>query len=344
MPAHTVDHDPALDERLAQRVEHLFRCALRDGQVHPLLHLVQRHRGTVLTARASLPAPHEGTSAPVWPSLEAAVVRQRVTTLPPLPQAVQRALGALQQDDTSLDDVAATLACDASLTAGALRLANSPFYGVPGRVTTVRDAAQLLGRRTLTSLVLLASPMGRWPARGAGAFEPTACWRHAIATSIVAGGLARAAQLDEPTAAVAGLMHNLGLLAMNAYFPEALDTVLQDAHAHDDALYATENAHGMASHAEVGGWIAAHWHFPAAVVQAIAGHHRPASPEPSVTDCVHVAATVAHALDVAERPDELVPPMDRQAWQHVKLADGAMLALFEEAEKGVRALSAALAL
>jgi putative nucleotidyltransferase with HDIG domain len=328
------------------RLQHLFRTSLRDGKVHPLLRVMQLHRPHPRVCDAT-PAPPPAAGAVTPRSLAPEQVRLRVAELPHFPKAALRALQTLRREDASLEDVATDMSCDASLTTLVLRLANSPFYGVPGRVASARDAAQVLGRRTLESVLTLAAVASQFGGPRSKAFDASAFWRHALATAIAARALARAAGLDEDQAFVAGLLHDIGLLAMSVYFPEDLDALIGHARATDVELCTIERQHDLTSHAEVGAWIAAHWHFPVAVAQAIAAHHAPPAgtgAAEAIATCVHVANAISHALDLAGVDNELVPVVEPSVWARVALSDEALCRLFGETESGVQTLCAALAL
>jgi HDOD domain len=94
--------------------------------------------------------------APSHP-IDLQLLQARVRELPALPQAVLDVLAVLRSENSGTDDCAEHIARDQSMTARTLKLANSAFYGVPGRVATVRDAVHLLGRRTLGSLLTSAA-------------------------------------------------------------------------------------------------------------------------------------------------------------------------------------------
>lgn len=326
----------------ATRLQHLFRTSLRDGRVHPLLRVMQLHRPHSPACNATPASP--SAVGPATPkSLAPDQVRLRVAELPHFPKAALRALQTLRREDASLEDVAADMSCDASLTALVLRLANSPFYGVPGRVASARDAAQVLGRRTLESVLTLAAVASQFSGPRSKAFDASAFWRHALASAIAARALARAAGLDEDQAFVAGLLHDIGLLAMSVYFPDDLDALILRSRSDDVELCTVERQHALTSHAEVGAWIAAHWRFPATVEHAIAAHHAPPA-ESGIATCVHVANAIGHALDLAGLEHELVPMVEPAVWQRVALPDEAFGRLLDETESGVQALCAALTL
>lgn len=326
------------------RLQHLFRASRRAGQVHPLWASMQSRGTQPCNAGAGPALPPTVLHGP-GEKLLPDQVRRRVAELPPLPKAAMRALQTLRREQACLEEVAADLACDSSLMARILKLANSPFYGVAGRVSSARDAAQILGRRTLESMLTLAAMAGQFQGSQSRTFDATAYWRHALASAIAARGLARAAGIDEDQAFVAALLHDVGLLAMSAYFPQALDALTLQARADDTELCTVERRQGLTSHADVGAWIAAHWRFPDPIVQAIAAHHAPTAVLPEVgplAACVHVADALAHALDLSGVAHELVPTIDAAAWQRVGLAPAALQGLIDETETGVQALCAAL--
>jgi len=347
LPAGAAPQEPPRSQ-VPGRLQKIFRSSLREGKIHPLLHLMQAYR---VQRGLSPVSPPSAPAAPAAATLPRTIapehVRARVTELPPLPQAAVRALGTLRRDDSSLEEVAADLSCDPSLTARVLRLANSPFYGVSGRISTLSSAAQVLGRRTLESVLTLAAVAGQFGKHGSKTFDSSAFWRHALGSAIVARSLARAAGCDEDQAFVAGLLHDIGLLAMSSYFPAELDELIACAGASDMPLSAIERKLGLTPHAQIGAWLAAHWRFPAEVVTAIAAHHAEvpeAGPRASVADCVHVANAIAHALELAQLEGELVPPVEPGAWRRVSVSDDIFMRIFEEAESGVTALCGALSL
>jgi len=340
------DLPPDLGAPASTRVAHLFRHFPAGGVEHPLRKATLAHRNRpdqagVVPSAPPAPAPTQSRAL-----LAADLVRQRVSELPHMPEAAMRALKTLRREDTSLEAVANELGYDASLTAKVLRLANSPFYGVPGRVRTARDAAQVLGRRTLESVLTLAAVSDLLGKPRSKAFQTGAFWRHALSSAIAARALARGARLDEDLAFVAALLHDIGLLAMSVYFPDELDHLLLTAHAEDTDLNGVEVRYALTPHALVGSWIAEHWHFAPAVVQAIADHHEPdaRSVAHPLCACIHVANAIGHALDLAGLPHEQVPPVDAKAWQVFDLPQDALCRLFDDTEAGVQALCAALAL
>lgn len=324
------------------RLQHLFRAARRDGRIHPLQHLVQAHRqlGPPASGAASTePSRPLPPAAPIDP----ARLQQCLRGLPALPQAALQALGALRDEGSSAEQCAEAIGHDPSLAARTLRLANSAFYGVPGRVATLRDAVQLLGRRPLASLLTLVTVGGAF--HGAPGFA--AFWRHAIGTALAARPIAQALGQDEDLAFTVGLLHDVGRLALATHFPAESAAALLCTRELDLGQVELERRLLGTDHLAVGAQVATHWRFPAEVVQALADHHAPqpaAGWTASLADTVHLADAVAHALDLADDPHEVVPAIDAGAWDRLGLATRVLPAVFGPTEAGVAELAQLLGL
>jgi len=328
-----------------QRLSRLFRHSMQAGQIHPLLQVMQRRAGVQGGFRA---AP---IGAPLRPPalasarIDVNVLRQRIVQLPSLPQAVLEVMALLGNEEASTADIADRIEHDQALTARTLRIANSAFYGVPGRIGTIRNAIGILGLRTVGTLLTTAAVSAQFSSAKCPEFQFGVFWRHAIATALTARGLAQQLRMDEDTAFTAGLLHDIGRLALATQFPAETRQVLRCANEADLPMLEAERRVLDIDHLAVGVLIATHWHFPPIVVAAIEHHHAPGPGSvPSIVDIVHVADAFAHGLDPSASPDEMVPPVELAAWGRLGLTVPQCLAILESTSAGVTGLCEALAL
>ena len=307
---------------------------------------------TAATPPAPLLPPPSASPSSSSMRIDPAELCARGSSLPVLPQAVIEALRILRSDQASADDCAERISRDQALTATTLRLANSAFYGMPGRVATIRHAHDVLGRRTLGALLTTAAVSTQFSHCSGPGFDFESFWRHALGTAVAAQALALETGADDEQAFIAGLLHDIGRLALAAYFAESLAGAVLVARAQDLPLVVAERQWLGVDHAEVGAMIAAHWHFPIAVVAAILDHHVPdqggaalaPTPTPTLTHLVHVADAIVHALDLNGAEDEVVPLVSAAVWEHLGLTPAQVLRVFDRTETGVDALSDALSL
>ena len=242
----------------------------------------------------------------------------RIKSLPPLPKVWHALDEALQTDTTSLDRIMRLVASDQGLAATTLKLANSPFYGVSGRVGSVRDAVRIVGLQTLWAATTTTTAMARFDAAACPGFDMAGSWRHAFGTAVCAQFLAEPRGLDHCAAYTAGLLHDIGTLALATSFPDAFNETLMWAARHDVPPVDAERELLGIDHAVVGGLVAKHWRLTPAVTDAVRQHHDvPDSPVSTLVDLVHLADSIVHALDVSHEADDLVPPLTISAWARV---------------------------
>ena len=268
----------------------------------------------------------------------------KLRELPSLPQVIIDLQSAMSREDVSIDAIADTVSLDQALAAKALRVANCSFYGVPGRVVSIRQAIGMLGLRSVSTVLTIAAVSQSIPRPSCPGFDLERYWRHSVAVALCARNIARTLRLDADVAFTAGLLHDLGRLALASQAPACLSESLRRRDQLDCTMLEAERATLGTDHAALGSQVAARWHFGPAIVEAIRLHHEPpASSQATVVDIVHVADSIAHALDLAGDPNEMVPPLDATAWNRTGLSEGQALLLLQDTESEVDGLCEALA-
>jgi len=272
-----------------------------------------------------------------------AALTQRVTELPRLPQAVTEVMLLLRHEQLSVQRCIALIERDQALAARTLRLANSAFYGVPGRVGSIGDAVRLLGLRTISGVLTAAALHHAIAVDACPEFDFERYWRHAIGVALATRALATIAGGDADEAFLAGLMHDIGQLVLAAYLPEQAGRALAMARACDLPAEQAETAVLGIAHARIGALVAAHWRLPSTITEAIASHHAPGrlaeSQVPCLAGLIQVADAIVHALDIQGDDAEAVPTIEPTVWQRLKLSHCAALGIFSEVDRGLHGLS-----
>jgi HD-like signal output (HDOD) protein len=233
----------------------------------------------------------------------------RVRALPSLPQLVSELQAAMQQEDIDTHALAERITLDAALAVRILRLANSSFYGVSSKVVTVQQAVCILGVHAIRTLVTACSIMGSFaPEREAG-FDLVGFWRHATATGVCARVLAPYVQLNAEHAFIAGLLHDIGSLVIATQLPDQYVQVERFRREYDCAPQCAEHAVMGIDHAIIGSALAAHWHLPVLICDAVGGHHLPADDarQHAMTSLIALSNALAHALDATGAHARLAP-------------------------------------
>jgi HD-like signal output (HDOD) protein len=217
---------------------------------------------------------------------------RRIQDLPSLPAVVAELLSSMEQDDLDLHYLAGRIALDQALTAKTLRLANSSFYGMASKVTSIQQAMSVLGTQSVRTMVTACGVIGAMPRSASVVLDFDAFWRHAIATAVWARTLARHLRQTPDTAFTAGLLHNIGTLVLATSYPADYMAVTAWRREHPEASVAqAEQAVFGIDHTQAGSALAAHWKFPPAIQDAISRQHAPdASALPLVLGLAHVLA------------------------------------------------------
>jgi HD-like signal output (HDOD) protein len=194
-----------------------------------------------------------------------------VAELRPLPAVAFRVLELSDDAKFSAHELASLIASDQALTSKILRLANSPFYGFARRITTVRDAVVLLGFRTVRQSTLAACVVG--DVRRSTSLDYDAFWQFCVATGMLSEVLARTEGRYQDQAFTAGVLHQVGVLALDQFRGDLLRAVIERSATGVSRTTAERDILGFTT-AELGGALAEHWGFPSDLVGAIGGQTR----------------------------------------------------------------------
>lgn len=200
-------------------------------------------------------------------------------TLPALSPTLVHLVSLSAADEHYKDKVIRALGRDPGIAVRAIDLANSVLYAGVARVDTVRNAVQRLGARTVVShlvkLDLVATLMPDVP-------ELRRLWEHALfvadgARRLVAG--LRVPAVDPDQAYLAGLLHDIGLLAMATVRPDSFETrAWLDTGSSTEFLDRERMAWGE-DHTLIGAGLVTRWGLPAWLLDIVRGHHDVAPPQ-----------------------------------------------------------------
>lgn len=198
-----------------------------------------------------------------------------VKALPPLPAVALRVMQVAQDPRSSASQLALVVSADPALSARMLRVANSAAYRRSREVTSVQEALVVLGFVQARNIAISTAITGAFaPDTLQALFRIDAFWRHSLAVAFRAGELAgQSRRLDVASAFTAGILHNLGRLAMFHADPAGLDQAIADAIRTGRTIEDVERDELGYDHAELGGMLATRWNLPAEICNAIRRHH-----------------------------------------------------------------------
>lgn len=249
-----------------------------------------------------------------------AISEASMDQLPSLSVTVSQALQLLGADEVDMPAVVACLQKDPALAGRILQIANSPFYGLPRQIASLREACICLGVHTIRNLVIAAGVVGQFGSDGTQRFDRFAFWKHCAGVGAMAKVLARRVQADPETSFTAGLLHDLGRMVLDVHFSSRFQKVLDYRDTHDCLIREAEEAVLGADHSFIGGSLAQRWRLPDAVVRSIQYHHNPdAKPDCVYASLVHLADALVRAIEFGDAGDDAVPPISETTMKRLSL-------------------------
>ena len=193
-----------------------------------------------------------------------------IQELRPLPVIATRIMRMAEDDRFSAQELGRTVSMDQALTLTVLRLANSAFYGLPRRITTLRESVVLLGFREVKALAVAACLMdgGEMPAF----MDYVPFWLNSVTVGLLAEALADAEGRDPTDAFTAGILHNVGRLALAQHRPVWLERAVELAGEAGRPIHEVQRDTLGFGDAELGAAMARGWGFPERLVEAVAFH------------------------------------------------------------------------
>lgn len=224
----------------------------------------------------------------------------QIDRLVTLPEVVNQINKVVESQTASAADLHRVIKADPALSTKLLRLVNSAYYGLPGRVGSLERAVILLGVTAVKNLAIAASFEQIFRRISlSGALTGRDLWIHCLAVAAGARELAQRAQmahLDEVF--MAGLIHDIGLLAVAQVSPQEFVQLVKTC-AESNERWDLEEAKLLGiDHATAGARLGEKWNFPGYLVAMIADHHQwPSRPEASdLAGTVYLADTIACGL------------------------------------------------
>lgn len=253
----------------------------------------------------------------------------RLDELPTLPSVVYELSQIINDPMSSTGDVEKVMSNDLSLTAKVLKLVNSAYYAIPGGVSSLSRAIAYLGFDTVNQLVLSTSIIKALETSGPQRFDMNQFWRHSIGVGMASEVIAKF--LRHPTPAdmfSAGLVHDMGKVALYALEPEAMISIVDKAEKEQLTYSDAETQMGIPTHVHIGQALAKKWALPTGM-QAIIRHHHTkdhAKRGPLTSDLqrnidiVYLANILTHALKFGHSGYSKIPGAPRDVIERLGIS------------------------
>lgn len=255
-------------------------------------------------------------SRPVVP-LDEAQIEARLRGCARLPSlgSINSALRELLAGDQSyIAQISEVIRRDPSLTARLLRLVNSVYFGLSSPVNSIEEAIFYLGVRQIRQLAMLTPVIEDFQKLAGNApFPWREFWRHCIGVAIMTREVISVVRVPNDEADyVAGLVHDVGKIAMAAAFPGHFAEVQRRLAEQPASLTDVELAVLGMDHCELGARYLQHHNLPEAMIETARHHHKPerASHHVTIVAAVSVADMLVRHAKLGISGNVLEVPVD----------------------------------
>jgi HD-like signal output (HDOD) protein len=311
-----------------------LRPRLSGESPHPRRKAAGRGGGAGMTA-------HDGEELPSGEKLMKKILKT-AKDLPPMPQTTLKAHEIIKNPNASFEDLASVLEMDQAIATHVLRIANSPYYGMSGTVSSIKHASTILGLKVLEELIVTAwstkALASRMPGYGLATGD---LWQHSLGVAFGSKIIAARKNLGMANDAFsAGLIHDVGKLVLDPYILERRDAFTAFlADGKESFLGAEKEILGF-DHGEIAAELCTNWNVPQTLATAIRCHHNPAASDGSqLAYIVHMADVIAMMSGMGTGIDGLQYYMDEEVMAKLGMTSDDMSTTMMQIVEAVQAIA-----
>jgi putative nucleotidyltransferase with HDIG domain len=269
-----------------------------------------------------------------------------IENLPTLPIVAQKTLQLVSNKDSTMGQIAEVVNRDQAIAARVIRLTNSAFYGFSNRISSINHAIVILGLNTVKNLVLGISVVKTF----AGCCLPSGFnreqfWIHTFSTAQGAKSIAEYLQLpNEEDYFIAGLLHDIGILAIDQFFHDQFIKILEYSAKHNVSYLECELDMLGITHGELGGKIVERWKVPDFIIDTLTYHHNPSEfsmnseESRTIVPIVHIADTKSQKEGIGTFINNFSNSYDEAILKEIKLTEGRLDKIFVQVKKETNTL------
>lgn len=250
------------------------------------------------------------------------VAIKSLDSLPALPLIAQKLLALKTDTDEGQKQLLRLIEQDPQILAKIIGLANSPILGSSRKISSISEAAIVLGINRIKSVALGIATLSLTTGSSASNLNMQDLWMHnlGIAFAMLAIGRAMPRQVRpaDDYVFLAGMLHDIGYIALAHLDPQRSN----ELHTYQAAtprrpVLEIEKALLDITHDELGAELARYWNLPSEIISVIRYHHTPDAPDAPkdqpLIRMVYVAEKMLPSFGMGEHVDPGIHDSDWEA-------------------------------
>lgn len=193
--------------------------------------------------------------------------------LPSPPAIAVQILNAVQNEDSSIQELARIISADPALTGKMLKVANSGFYSLPNEVTSVERALSVLGTNVIKNIALSFVIAADLRGDKQSTFNFDYFWRRSVTSAVAAELLTTLLNVKNEDIFVTGLLHDIGVLIMYLSKGDDYAALLRERRNTGVSLSELEQSKFGFDHQQLGFTLVSDWGLPDSISMPIHYHH-----------------------------------------------------------------------
>ena len=266
---------------------------------------------------------------------------KNLDVLPAMPVIAQRLLGLDLDTEEGERMLLVLIEQDPQISAKIVGLANSAMIGASRHITTVRDAAMLIGIKRAQSVSTSIAIMSLMAKVHAGKFNVQDLWLHSVGISFAMLGIARLipakVRPQDDQIFLAGMLHDIGYLVLAYLDPRLSDKLHTRLAAEPERpVMEVERETLELCHDELGAELARHWNLPEEIIAVLRYHHNP--------DAAEAAAgrSLARMINITEKllpsfgfTEYVAPGIKNAEWEALGISPSKAEEVKDRVDEGV---------
>lgn len=210
----------------------------------------------------------------------------------PIPQIALKIIRLLRTENYNFKGLGQEIQRDQVLSAKVIHFCNSAMLGARKQFDSIDQCLVFLGETSLLEIVVSAAIKSFFSDRRGGyALMRGGLFSHALAVAHIAKTIAQYRQQeDNGNVYTAGLLHDIGKVALDAFFVHIMPLFYQHVNDMNCGFLRLEQEALGIDHQQVGRMLAEKWLLPENLQEIIAFHHTPALAAPPNKELVHTVA------------------------------------------------------
>jgi HD-like signal output (HDOD) protein len=188
-----------------------------------------------------------------------------IKSLPSLPKQINSVLVATGSTSSMDYNIVEIIQYDPSMALSVLKVANSPIYGCSGKISSLQQAAGLLGPGAIKNIILRTPILERYLTNHQDNIQIgfSDLWMHCGITASLSGELGRLiGDLESDVCFTGGLIHDAGVIALSSYCPKELTEAFEISHNEKICLLDAEKKVFGFNSSDVSMALMDAWNFP----------------------------------------------------------------------------------